>query len=419
MRFQSVFKLTLWLLVAATLGFISVERVNAQVLYGSVAGTVTDQTGAVVPGAAITIVNDNTGFTRNTTSASAGDYHITDLPAGTYSLTVNAQGFKPVKHTGINVSVGSTNQQDVQLSVGAVTQEVTVAGSAVSLQTETTDVHTTISSYAVQNLPLNVYHNFQSVELLAPGVVSLSAIQNNYPNSLADAPDRSLAINSNGLPQHINTSRVDGATNVFLWLPDHMVVVPPAATVQEVNVQTSNFNVQKGLTAGAATDVITKSGTNQFHGNIYGYHTDAALDAQNALVHTDSGKKPKNIQNNDGAAIGGPIIKNKVFFFGNWDGFFQRQNAADTNLIPPGDMRGGNFSNYLGAPLFSDAAATNPIMVCTTSGGSTQLRQGMIFDPTTGDPNTGANRCAFDNNIIPANRIYQGASQFWQLMAPF
>src|SRR5579875_2915543 len=318
----------------AVLCFVSVQRANAQVLYGSVAGTITDQTGAVVPGASITIVNDNTGLTRSTTSGGAGDYTIIDLPAGTYTLTVTAQGFKPVKQTGILVTVGSVNQQNVQLAVGAVTQQVTVSGAAATLQTQQTNVHTTISNYAVQNLPLNVYHNFQSVELLAPGVVSLSAITGNYPNALADTPDRSLAINTNGLPQHINTSRVDGATDVFLWLPDHMVIVPPASTVQEVNVQTSNFNVQKGLTAGAATDVITKSGTNQFHGQLYGYHTDAAMDAQNALVHV-AGSKPKNIQNNDGASLGGPIVKNKVFFFGNWDGYFQRQDAADTNLIPP------------------------------------------------------------------------------------
>ncbi len=419
MRFRVASRFAIWLVAVAVLGLCSTQRLNAQVLYGSVGGTVTDQSGAVVPGASITIVNDNTGFTRNTTSASAGDYSLTSLPLGTYTLTVTAQGFKPTKQTGIAVTAGSLNQQNVQLSVGATTQQVTVSGAAATLQTQKTDVHTTISNYAVQNLPLNIYHNFQSVELLAPGVVSLSSISGSYPNSLADTPDRSFAINSNGLPQHINTSRVDGATDVFLWLPDHMVIVPPASSVEEVNVQTSNFNVQKGLTAGAATDVITKSGTNQFHGNIYGYHTDAALDAQNALVHTASGKKPKNIQNNDGVAIGGPIVKNKVFFFGNWDGFFQRQNAADQNLIPPTDMRTGDFSSYLGAPLYSDAAHTTPINVCTVSGGTTQLREGMIFDPTTGDPNTGAGRCAFDNNVIPAGRMYQGATNFWQLMAPY
>jgi len=423
MRFRAVSRLVLWLVAVSVLALCSTQRLNAQVLYGSVAGTVSDQTGAVVPGAAITIVNDNTGFTRNTTSASAGDYRFTDLPAGTYTLTATAQGFKPVKQTGINVTVGSINQQNVQLAVGAVTQEVTVSGAAAVLQTQEANVHTTISNYAVQNLPLNIYHNFQSVELLSPGVVSLSAISGSYPNSLADTPDRSLAINTNGLPQHINTSRVDGATDVFLWLPDHMVIIPPAASVQEVNVQTANFNVQKGLTAGAATDVITKSGTNQFHGDIYGYHTDSALDAQNALVHTPNGKKPKNIQNNDGAAIGGPIVKNRVFFFGNWDGFFQRQNAADTNLIPPGDMRNGDFSAYLGQKIFDSTG--NPVMVCSSNdagagaGPAVQLQEGMIFDPTTGNRATGQGRCAFQGNIIPASRMYQGATNFWQLMAPF
>ncbi len=423
MRFRGISRFAIWLIVVAVLGLCSAQRLNAQVLYGSVAGTITDQSGAVVPGAAITIVNDNTGFTRNTTSGSAGDYRFTDLPAGTYTLSATAQGFKPVKQTGIRVTVGSINQQNVQLSVGSTTQEVTVSGAAATLQTEQANVHTTISNYAVQNLPLNIYHNFQSVELLSPGVVSTSAITGSYPNSIADAPDRSFAINSDGLPQHINTSRVDGATDVFLWLPDHMVIVPPSATVEEVNVQTANYNVQKGLTAGAATDVITKSGTNQFHGQLYGYHTDASLDAQNTFVHTASGKKPHNVQNNDGVAIGGPIVKNKVFFFGNWDGFYQRQSAADQNLIPPTDMRSGDFSSYLGAPLYNSGGS--PIMVCSSNasgpgaGPMVQLQENMIFDPTTGNPNTGAGRCAFQGNIIPSNRMYQGATNFWSLMAPY
>jgi len=422
MRFRAVpvFALAIWLSAVAILGSASVQRLNAQVLYGSVAGTVADETGAVVPGAAVTIVNDNTGLTRNATSGAEGDYRIIDLPAGTYTLSVTARGFKPVRTTGINVTVGSVNQQNVQLAVGAVTQQVTVSGAPTTLQTQNTDVHTTIGNYAVQNLPLDVYHNFQSVELLSPGVVSLSAITGNYPNSLADTPDRSFAINTNGLPQRLNTSRVDGATDVFLWLPDHMVIVPPSSTVQEVNVQTSNFNVQKGLTAGAATDIITKSGTNQFHGSLYGYHTDEALNAQNALVHV-AGSKPKDIRNNDGVTVGGPIVKNKVFFFGNWDGYFQRQNAADTNLIPTTDMRQGNFSSFLGAPLFD--ASGNPDMVCTSTasgpGPNTQLREGMAFDPTTGNTGTGQGRCAFQNNIIPASRMYQGATNFWQLMAPY
>src|SRR5690242_9319479 len=172
MRFRAASRLALWLVAVSVLALCSTQRLNAQVLYGSVAGTVSDQTGAVVPGAAITIVNDNTGFTRNTTAGSAGDYRLTDLPGGTYTLSVTAQGFKPVKPTGINVAAGSVNHQNVQLSVVAVTQAVTVSGAAAVLQTQQANVHTTISSYAVQNLQLNIYHNSQSVELLAPCVVS-------------------------------------------------------------------------------------------------------------------------------------------------------------------------------------------------------------------------------------------------------
>ncbi|HEV2246957.1 MAG TPA: TonB-dependent receptor [Terriglobia bacterium] len=408
--------LLIGLLVMSLSGIAFVQRLNAQVLYGSVGGTVTDQSGAALPGAQIKITNDQTGFTRQATTNSAGAYRIIDLPEGTYTIDASASGFKPLKETGVRVVIGQVNGQDVQMQVGAVTQEVTVQGSTTVLQTQKTDVHTTISSYAVQNLPLNIYHNFQSLELLAPGVVSISPFTNAYPNSIADAPDRSFAINSNGLPQHINTSRVDGATNIFLWLPDHMVIVPPAATVQEVNVQTATYGVQKGLTAGAATDVVTKSGTNEIHGSLYAFHSDQAIDAQPTLLHL--AKKPQNIQNNDGFTIGGPIKKDKMFFFANWDGYFQRQAFVDTNLIPPTDTRTGNFTSYLGSPLFD--ASGNPINVCTTEGGTTQLQKGMVFDPTTGNTATGQNRCVFSSggvvNMIPASRMYGGALNFWKLL---
>lgn len=418
MRLRTTFICAIGLFIAAALGFVSVQRMNAQVLYGSVAGTVTDQSGAVVPGASITIVNNNTGLTRSVSTGASGDYRITDIPAGTYTLSVTAKGFKPVKTTGIRVTVGLINQQNVQLTVGSVTQQVTVSGAAATLQTQQANVHTTISSYAVQNLPLNTYRNFQSVELLAPGVVSLSAITGSYPNYLAGF-EKSFAINTNGLPQHINTTRVDGATDLFLWLPDHMLITPPAATVEQVNVQTANYNVQKGLTAGAATDVVTKSGTNQLHGSVYGYHTDQALDAQNPLVHV--AKKPKYIQNNVGFTLGGPIVKNKLFFFGNWDGTFEREDESHLNLIPPVNMRTGDFSSYLGTPLYNSAG--QPVMVCTTEGNMVQLQQGMVFDPTTGNTATGQGRCVFQDggvlNKIPSSRMYQGATNFWSLMQPY
>ncbi len=408
------------LMGAAVLGFISAQRLHAQVLYGSVVGTVTDPSGAAVPGAQVTITNVGTGLARQATTNSTGNYSITDLPEGEYTLGVSAKGFKPLKKTDIRVVIGSVNEQNAQLAVGSVTQEVTVKGSAAVLQTQKTNVHTTISSTAIQNMPLNIYHNYQALELLTPGTYSLDNLcQNCLPNAIADTPDRSFAINTNGLPQHINTTRVDGATDVFLWLPDHAVIIPPAATIQEVNVQTATFGVRTGLTAGAATNVITKSGTNHLHGSLYGYDINDRLMAQNTFVHV--AHKPKLIQNNLGFTLGGPIKKNKLFFFGNWDGYFQREDAADLNLIPLGDMRSGNFSNYLGAKMFD--ASGNPINVCTTEGTTVQLQEGMVFDPTTGNPATGQGRCVFSSggqlNVIPANRMYSGASSFWKLMSAF
>src|SRR3989441_872359 len=411
-----------FLAAASFLTAILAKPARAQVLYGSVSGAITDQTGAVVPAAQVSISSDSTGLKRQAVTDATGSYRILDLPEGTYTIAVTAAGFRPLKKTNITVVIGQVNEQDLQLQVGAVSEEVEVQGSAAILQTEKADVHTAISSFAIENLPSNIYHNFQTIELLAPGVFSDSTITGSYPNSPADTPDRSLNIFTNGLPPRVNITRVDGATDLFVWLPNHMVVVPPEETILEVNVQTSNFDVEKGLTAGAATDVITKSGTNAVHGTLYGFHSDQALDARNLYENLIQPlpRKAKNIFNNDGIAVGGPIKKDKVFYFGNWDILSQRTNETSLDLIPPVSYRQGDFSSALGAPLFN--ANGTPINVCTTEGATVQLQQGMVFDPSTGNPNDGTGRCVFSSggalNVIPASGINTGASNFWALLPP-
>jgi carboxypeptidase family protein len=401
---------TVWFRLGLLLAFTTlsalfvVHPLHAQVLYGSVTGTITDQSGAVVPNAQVTITNEGTGLKRQTTTDSSGSYRVLDLPQGSYTIEVAATGFKPLKVTNVSVAIGQVNGKDLQLQVGTTTQEVTVLESAITLQTQKADVHTEISSYAVENLPLSTYRNFQSAELLTPGVFSNSGISNSYPNSIADTPERSFEINSTGLPGHDNTTRVDGATNIFIWLPDHMLIVPPQESIAEVNVQTANYDVEKGLTAGAAMDVVTKSGTNAFHGSLYAFHTDNALNAKNWYDHSNN----TGILNNDGVTIGGPIKKNKLFFFANWDGTWQHTAEGFTDLIPTDDMKAGDFSKYLGA-------AVAGVSVCTTEGGTTPLRQGMVFDPTTGNAD-GTNRCVFSSggqiNVIPGGRVNAGATAF-------
>jgi hypothetical protein len=401
-------KVGLLLAVSILLSPLFVRPLRAQVLYGSVTGTVNDQSGSAVPGAQVTITNEGTGLKRQTTSDATGVYRVLDLPQGTYTIEVTASGFKPLKETGISVVIGQVSVEDLQLQLGAVTQEVTVQASIALLQTQKADVHTEITSYAVQNIPLSTYRNFQATELLAPGVFSLSGISNSYPNSIADTPERSFEIFSNGLPAHDNITRVDGATNLFIWLPDHMLVVPPQESIEEVNVQTADYDVEKGLTAGAAMDVVTKSGTNQLHGSVYGFHTDDALNAKNWYNHGSN----TGILNNDGVAVGGPIKKDKLFFFGNWDGSWQHQAEGFTDIIPTDDMRSGNFSSYLGATVPG-------VSVCTTEGATVPLQQGMVFDPTTGNAN-GTGRCVFSSggvlNVIPPSRLNAGAMAFNQLI---
>jgi hypothetical protein len=400
-----------------TLLFASLPGIlPAQGLYGSISGTVTDQSGAVVPSAEIAVSNDATGLKRTGSTDANGVYRILDLPGGTYTVSASAAGFKSLTTTNVAVVIGQVNQQNLQLQLGAAAQQVTVEGASAVLQTQGADVHTEISSFAIQNLPLNVYRNFQAVTLLAPGVFSMSAIADSYPNGLASGPERSMSIYSNGIPSHSNTTRVDGATDLNVWLPDHMLIVPPQETIQEVNVQTATYDVEKGLTAGAATDVITKSGTNELHGSLYGLHTDNALDARNFFDYNP--RKAKRIQNNDGATLGGPIKKNKLFYFLNWDGFWERRNTAGTGLIPTQDYRDGDFTSALGQPLFNATGA--PVNVCTTEGGTTQLRQGMVFDPATGNPNNGTGRCVFSSNgrvnVIPGSRLAKGSQNFWPLL---
>jgi len=395
---------------ASLLMTVLARRADSQVLYGSVSGTVSDPSGAVIPEAQVGITNDQTGFTRSATTDAQGLYRLLDLPEGTYTLTVTAKGFQEAKRTGIGVAIGQVNVQDIQVAVGTTSQTVTVEASTVVLQTQKADVHTEISSYAVENLPLDGYRNFQSVELLAPGTFSTSGISRSYPNSVADTPERSFDISSNGLPSHDNTTRVDGATNIFIWLPNHMLIVPPQESIQEVNVQTSNYDVEKGLTAGAAVDVVTKSGTNEIHGALYAYHTDNALDARNWFNYSGNSKY---ILNNDGATVGGPIKKNKLFFFANWDGTWERAAEAFNDLIPPTSYRSGDFSSALGPTI----AGQN---VCTTDGATVPLQQGMVFDPTTGNAD-GTGRCVFRYNgalnVIDPARLNAGAQKFWQLLA--
>src|SRR5712664_3930969 len=373
-----------WLLLLGlvTLAAVSVQTVmfvpalNAQVLYGSVTGTVTDQSGAGVPKAHLTATNRATSVVREADADDNGHYTITDLAPGNYDLKVTASGFKPLTQTNLMVAANTVTTGDVNLQVGAMSEQVTVEASVVNLQTEKSDVHTELTEKAILNMPLNQYRNFQTLINLVPG-----ATPGVFQNAIADTPERALSTNINGTNRNNNNTRVDGAADVFVWLPHHAVYIPPAETIQEVNISTNNFDPEQGMTGGAAVTVITKSGTNQFHGVLFEYHQDQALRARQFFeTAAASPRKGKSILNDLGGACGGPIKKDKLFFFGSYNGTFERDNRqapGGLQTVPTAALRAGDF----------------------TGTGTT------IYDPSTGNPN-GTGRTPFPNQAaIPISPI--------------
>ena len=353
-------------LAVALLGWAA-PTLQAQVLYGSVVGTVSDSSGAVIPGATVTITNRGTSQSLSTTTNEVGGYTFSNVLAGSYDLAVQADGFSGYTEEGLEVTVNRVRRSDVSLTLGSVSETITVAASALALQTEKTDVNAELDSKEVVNMPLPNYRNYQSLINLVPG-----ATPGRFQNSVGSSPGRSLSTNVNGVNRNNNITKVDGAASIFIWLPHHAQYISPAETVETVNISTNNFDAEQGMAGGAAITVQTKSGTNEFHGSLFAFHDNQRLRAKNFFSHGD---KPRSTKNINGFTAGGPIVKNKLFFFGGWEGYRERLGFERINMtVATLDQRAGDFSAY-----------------------------NRIYDPATGNLN-GSGRTPFANNIIPESR---------------
>lgn len=386
---------------------------SAQVLYGSVVGVVTDQSNAVVPQAVVKVASTTTGLSRQVTTDSAGYYSIQNLLEGDYDLSVTATGFKPVTHKGVDVRINNVTRINVGLEVGGTTESVTVAASAVLLQTTKADVNTTVESQAIENIPLSGYRNFQSLINLVPGATPVR-----FQNAVIDTPQRDLSTSVNGQERGANNTRVDGAANILVTMPHHMVYVPPVESIEEVNISTGSFDAEQGMTGGAAVTVSTKSGTNQFHGSAFAMHSNNAFRSMTWDENRNGvTRKPKGIRNIDGGSLGGPIKKGKLFFFADWEGTFERVGRSGLFSVPTDDFRTGDFSRKLGSQILNSAG--NAIMTPTTEGNLVPLRQGMIFDPFTGNLD-GTGRAVFSSggrvNVIPSSRLNPATGKLLSLV---
>ncbi len=358
------------LVAMAWLASVAVQPGHAQVLYGSVIGTVTDQSQALIPGATVTLTNRATGTSREATSDQGGRYSFVNVLSGNYDLKVVSQGFRTFTVNNVDVSPNVVGRVDVKLEVGQLTEQVTVEASAVELQTDKSDTHSEIVSKQINSLPLSGYRNYQSLINLVPGATP-AALQ----NSITDTPGRALQTHINGGNAQTNITRIDGAASVNVWLPHHVGYVAPEETIDTVNITTSAADAEQGMSGSSAITLITKSGTNDIHGSAYEFHDDQHLKARNFFQQAGTAK-PLSIYNNFGATNGGAIVKNRLFYFLSYDGTRQRQASPGFYSVPTADQRAGNFSAY---PT-------------------------IIYDPNTGNPD-GTGRQPFAGNIIPTARL--------------
>jgi len=342
----------------------------AQTLYGSIVGLVEDPSGSVVPNAKVSATNKGTGLQLEATTDATGQFTIVNVPQGQYDLKIAAAGFKAAARTDLNVTVNTISRVDFKMEVGQVSDVVNVTADATQLQTDKADTHTEIRSDQVRNLPLPGYRNYQSLINLVPGATPAQ-----FQNSITDSPGRSLTTNINGTNRNNNVTRIDGAASVNLWLPHHAGYVMPAEMVETVNITTTAGDAEQGMAGGASITLITKSGTNEFHGSGFWFHDNQRLRARN-FFFTPTTVKPVSIFNNFGGTIGGPIKKNKLFFFYSYDNTKERRGAFGRYSVPTNQLRTGNFAGLQ-----------------------------TIYDPDTAARGVAAARTPFPGNVIPGSRI--------------
>ena len=390
------------LLVMAALVFLA-QSATAQQVFGSIYGTVTDQTGAGVPNAKVTITDQSKNTKFDVTTNETGNYTKERLIPGSYTVEVEATGFRKAVSKDIVVNVDAAARVDVAMTVGNVTEQVEVTAAAPLLQSDRADVATVLTSKQVVELP-SYNRNFQSYELLLPGTNVMG-----WQHASSENPQGSVQIQVNG--QHFAGTgfQLDGTDNQDPIL-GIIVINQNIDSVTETKISSQNYDAEFSYTGSGLMNVATRSGTNDWHGSGFEYLQNNSPGfqsfARNPFNSAENTTVPAVKWNQFGGSIGAPIIKNKLFVFGDAQLTRRRTGSSVLTSVPTALARTGNFSEYLqpipGAP-----------MVQTTEGATVPLQRNMIFDPTTGDPVTGVGRQVFSSggivNAIPVSRLSQQA----------
>lgn len=339
---------------------------HAQVLYGSLLGNVTDTSGAAVPGVSVAVTNTQTGQTRRVETNDLGGYNIVALPSGTYIAEFMKPGFGVAKKEGVAITINNVTRLDQTLQLGAVAESIQVSAQAAALQTDRAEVRKEIATRNLVNLPVPQGRNYQQLLLTVPGVTPPQNAGSNIAN-----PSRALVYNVNGTSSMGNGIRVDGTATNGVWLPWYAAHVPSIESIETVNIVTNSFDAEQGLAGGSAVNVQIKSGTNALHGSAFEFHNNQHWQANRFF--NPLGTKPKAIFNQFGGTVGGPIIKDKLFYFVSYEASLDRKTADAFGTVPTAAMKAGDMS-----------ASPNE-----------------IYDPATGAAN-GTGRTPYPNKRVPA-----------------
>lgn len=358
---------------------------SSQVLYGSLVGNVTDATGAAVVGAQVDGLNTDTGIVTKATTDQSGIFRLPNLNPGKYSVSIAANGFRKAIAEGIDVRTNTEQRVDMKLETGTVSQSVTVTGAPPELQTDNASVASELTSSQLDNLDATPgatnARNVQSLYMILPGFAPPAGA-----HSEASNPGDTLVSNVNGVSYTNNNTRIDGVSDLYPSIPETAAYVPSIEAIATVNAVTNNFDADQGIAAGAVINITTKGGTNRYHGTAWEYNLISALEAKPYFTPTTS-RIPKYVLNQFGANYGGPILKNRAFFFANWERTRRAQAFSGFDSLPTPSIAAGNFQGT----------------------GTT------IYDPATGNPD-GTGRTPFLNNIIPTNRFSYAAQQIITLL---
>jgi hypothetical protein len=391
---------SLWLIAAG-------RPAAAQLGTATISGKVTDATGAVVVGASVTAVNNDTGFRRQTTSNELGQYNLPGLSPGSYSLTVEFTGFRRTELSDIRVQVDQNAPINVTLEVGEVTQTVEITSQAPLLSSQSATLGAVIDTQKILALPLNG-RNFVQLALLVPGVTTGTEGGDAGPDGFS----------ANGLRADQNAFQIDGTSNSDP-LRNRITVRPSIDSLQEFKIQTNNYSAEFGKGAGAQVNIVTKAGTKEFHGTLWEFLRNDNVQARNFFdlnsrsfpcdrsdpnITTRKACAPQYNQNQFGANLGGPLAE-RTFFFGAFEGFRQRRGGATVTQVPTLAQRNGDFSQM----LLAAEAGTDAL-------GRT-WRRGQLFDPKTSRQVMDASgrlrfvREPYVNNQIPRSHFDPVAAQ--------